>query len=208
MNKAQASDIVGKLSKPSKMPGPSFGTSAFDCQTGSRLRDVAGSVCAKCYARKGMYVFPVVREAHARRMAKLMHALSDADARRQWVSAMVALLDGVEYFRWHDSGDLQSKEHFALIAQVCKATPNTHHWLPTKEPRYVTRSDIPENLVVRVSAPMIDQAPVKAWPNTSTVHASAKPVGRVCPAPKQNGECGTCRNCWAHNVKNVSYHQH
>jgi hypothetical protein len=209
MKKADAQLVVGGLSRTSKMPGPSFGTSAFDCQTGSKLRAVEGSVCAKCYARKGSYVWPAVREAHARRMSKLMTAIKNADARRQWVSAMASLLDGVTYFRWHDSGDLQSAEHYALIVEVCEATPKTRHWLPTKEPRYVDRSKIPVNLVVRVSAPMINQDGPKAWPNVSTVHTDKAPKGaHVCPAPKQDGACGKCRACWTSTVRTVSYHQH
>lgn len=209
MLKGVANTVVGGLSRTSKMPGPSFGTSAFDCQTGSKLRAVEGSVCAKCYARKGQYIWPNVREAHARRMSKLLKAISDPTARAQWVSAMVSLLDGVAHFRWHDSGDLQSAAHFELIRDVVLATPKTRHWLPTKEPRYVDRARVPANLVVRVSAPMIDQLPPKSWPNTSTVHSGKAPKGaHVCPAPKQDGACGKCRACWTSTVATVSYHQH
>lgn len=204
MNKSEANAIVGNLSKTSKMPGPSFGLSAFDCKTGSKLREVKGSVCSKCYARKGMYVFPNVKEAHASRMAKLVTAIENPDARRQWVSAMVSLLSGVEYFRWHDSGDLQSREHFDLICDVARASPATKHWLPTKEPRYASRENLPDNLVVRVSAPMIDGEPVKHWPNTSTVVTGEA----SCHAPDNGGKCGDCRQCWDKNVANVSYHLH
>jgi hypothetical protein len=209
MPKGVAADIVGGLSRTSKMPGPSFGTSAFDCQTGSKLRAVEGSVCASCYARKGQYVWPVVREAHARRMSKLLKAIANPEARVQWVSAMASLLEGVSHFRWHDSGDLQSKDHFALVVDVVRATPKTKHWLPTKEPRYVDRKNIPANLVVRVSAPMVDQAGPKTWPNVSTVHTDRALAGaHVCPAPKQGGACGKCRACWTRTVATVSYHQH
>lgn len=208
MLKHEASAIVGNLSRTSKMPGPSFGTSAFDCQTGSKLREVPGSVCSKCYARKGQYVWPNVREAHARRMSALLRAIDNPDARRQWVSAMVTLLDGVDYFRWHDSGDLQSRAHYELIVDVCKQTPATKHWLPTKEPRYVDRECMPDNLVVRVSAPLIDRPAPGSWPNTSTVHKALKPSGVICAAPSRGGKCGECRACWDRRVKNVSYHQH
>jgi len=209
MLKGVANAVVGGLSRTSKMPGPSFGTSAFDCQTGSKLREVPGSVCSKCYARKGQYLWSTTREAHARRMSALLKAIANPEARAQWVSAMVSLLDGVPHFRWHDSGDLQSKDHFALIVDVVRATPKTRHWLPTKEPRYVDRANIPANLVVRVSAPMIGQAGPKAWPNVSTVHTDTAPAGaHVCPAPSQGGACGKCRACWTRTVKTVSYHQH
>ena len=62
----------------------------------------------------------------------------------------------------------------------------------------------PENLVVRLSAAMIDGAPPEGFPHTSTVVTSCA----SCPAPQQNNECGTCRACWNPEVKNVSYHKH
>jgi len=88
VKKSEAQEIVGGLFAPSKMPGPSYGTSAFDCQTDSLLRNVAGSVCAKCYARKGGYVWSNVKEAHARRLATIITALSDDAARTRWVQAI------------------------------------------------------------------------------------------------------------------------
>lgn len=212
MLKSQAQEIVGGLSKPSKMPGPSYSTSAFDCQTGSKLREVAGSVCASCYARKGNYTWPGVKEAHARRLATIAGALADDKARAQWIEAMATLLQGVEHFRWHDSGDVQSPEHFGLICDVARATPGTQHWLPTKEPRYVKRyaGDVPANLVVRVSAPMVDGPAPQGFANTSTVHKAGAPAAgsHVCPAPTQGGKCGACRACWSRDVANVSYHAH
>jgi hypothetical protein len=212
MLKSEALAIIGGLSKPSKMPGPSYSTSAFDCQTGSKLRDVAGSVCSKCYARKGNYVWPGVKEAHARRLATIVNALADDVARAKWVQAMVTLLAGVPHFRWHDSGDVQSVEHFGLIADVARATPDTMHWLPTKEPRYVKRyaGTIPDNLIVRVSAPMIDGPAPQGFAHTSTVHKAAPALAgsHVCPAPSQGGKCGDCRACWSRDVANVSYAAH
>ena len=57
MNTLEASTIVGGLGKPSKMPGKAYGLPAKECNVGSRLRDVPGSVCETCYALKGRYVF-------------------------------------------------------------------------------------------------------------------------------------------------------
>ena len=89
---------------------------------------------------------------------------------------------------------------FAMYPEV-----RSINWLPTKEPRYVDRGNIPANLVVRVSAPMVDQVGPKAWKNTSTVHTDKAPKGaHVCPAPKQDGACGKCRACWTATVRVVS----
>ena len=51
-----------RLGKTSKMRGYSFGLDARNCITGSKLRKVKGSVCAKCYAMKGNFNFPSVRK--------------------------------------------------------------------------------------------------------------------------------------------------
>ncbi len=198
-----ALEIVGGISRPSKMPGLSIGLPANACKVGAKLRKVSGSVCEKCYTHKGMYSFPVVQQAQARRLKALTDPL--------WVESMIKLITGQDYFRWHDSGDIQNTKHLANIIQVCLATPKTHHWMPTKEKAIITRwkkknGDFPPNLVVRLSAPMIGLAS-KDGGNTSTVHIS-KPFGHACPAPTQGGICGSCRACWDSSVKNVSYAQH
>ena len=191
--------IGGSLSKPSKMPGWSIGLPAKECKTGGKLRDVKGSVCYDCYALKGCYVFKVVQQAQYRRLA----AIKDP----QWVEAMAHLINSKRprVFRWHDSGDVQNLEHLQKIYEVCRLTPTKRHWMPTREAWIKQHlQDKPDNLVIRLSSPMVDQGPVSSWPNTSTVVTS----GANCPAPKQNNECGTCRNCSNPEIKNISYGKH
>ena len=125
MNKKEAKAITGGLSKPSKMPGHAYNLPAWRCKTGVKLQAVAGSVCAGCYAMKGRYRFKNVKDALQRRMDSLDHP--------QWVQAMVVLIDKQPWFRWHDSGDIQSLEHLEKIFEVCRLTPETRHWLPTRE---------------------------------------------------------------------------
>jgi len=200
-----ANALVGGLSAPSKMPCPSFSISAFLCQTGGRLSKLAGSVCAMCYARKGRYVFPNVQDALTRRMSVLARALADSTFRAEFISAMTYLISRNPYFRWHDSGDLQSTDHFRLICDIARATPNTTHWLPTKEPRYVKGVDVPANLIVRVSATHIDKA-APNYPHTSTVVSDKDQA--TCRAFERAGKCGPCRACWDVKVQNVAYYQH
>ena len=202
--------IVGGLSKPSKMPGYSTSTPAQRCATGSKLRNVKGSVCSGCYALKGCYVFPVVKDALEARF----HALKDP----RWTAAFIALLNRkrVEYFRWHDSGDIQSVNHLRNICIVAENTPGTLHWIPTREYRIVQQyvakyGDLPENLILRASAHMIgSEAPGRfkhssmVLPKGTTDHESAS----VCPAPNQGNECGDCRSCWDKNVETVAYRYH
>jgi len=191
--------IGGSLSKPSKMPGWSIGLPAKECKTGGKLQKVPGSVCFDCYALKGCYVFKVVQQAQYRRLK----AIRDP----QWVEAMAHLINSKRprVFRWHDSGDVQDPEHLQKIYEVCRLTPSKRHWMPTREAWIKDHlQDKPDNLVIRFSAPMIDQPAPASWPNTSTVVTS----GASCPAPKQNNECGTCRNCWNPEIKNISYGKH
>ena len=204
MKVSEARAAVGGLSKTSKMPCKSWGISAKACKTGSKLAKVKGTVCHGCYALKGAYVWPVVEKAHAKRL--------DAIFTSGWVDAMVTAINGDEYFRWFDSGDIQSDEHLANIVRVAIATPNTKHWLPTKAYLRVARfmrkhGSFPKNLIVRVSSPNIDQAPIKHYQHTSTVH-TGKPFGRECIAYKQDNECKDCRACWNPRIKNISYKYH
>ena len=124
MLKKEARKITGGLSAPSKMPGPAHNLPAWKCITGVKLQAVPGSVCAGCYAMKGRYRFKNVRAALDRRL----EALSDP----RWVQAMVVLIKDHKFFRWHDSGDIQSVDHLKNIFEVCKQTPDTQHWMPTR----------------------------------------------------------------------------
>jgi Gene product 88 len=214
----EAIAIAGPLGYPSKMPGTAYGISAKACITGAILAAVEGSVCHGCYALKANYLYPSVQQAHEKRLAGIASPL--------WTAAMVTLLTAAHksgrgrngpiargWHRWHDSGDLQSVEHLTKICAVAALTPKIRHWLPTRElgivKAYVKAGGtVPSNLVIRVSATMVDGPGPKAWPTTSGVHNTAKAQGRACPAPKQEGKCGTCRACWNPKVEHVSYHLH
>lgn len=214
MTKKAAKLINGGLSNTSKMACKSYGLPAKECTTGSKLRKIEGSVCSDCYALKGMYFFPVVQAAQYKRLASITSP--------EWVESMVASIGKDLFFRWHDSGDLQSVEHLEKIIEVCNLTPNTRHWLPTKEKRLVSKwlknNTCPDNLIIRLSAPMLNQAIKVSSPDlytpstdlyTSSVHTSdLMAIGFKCNAPNQNGECRDCRACWSKSVLNVSYHKH
>ena len=197
----EANKITGGLTHTSKMPGPSYNTPASRCLTGAKLRAVPGSVCSSCYALKGNYKrFPKVEEALERRFKSLKHP--------DWVYAMATLIRKHKYFRWHDAGDIQSTTHLKNILHVCRLTPDTQHWMPTREASILKDFDvnrIPPNLIIRMSSHMIDQAAVKFWPWTSTVTSGHD---ASCPAPKQGNKCGSCRTCWDRSVSTVSYGKH
>ena len=199
MLKREAKKITGGLSKPSKMPGPAYNLPAWACKTGAKLRKVPGSPCYGCYAFKGRYNFSNVQLALKRRLEALESPL--------WVEAMVTLIKGQEFFRWHDSGDIQSEQHLKNIFEVCKLTPETKHWLPTQEREYLKDPEaVPANLIIRLSGSKIDGPSPKAWPWTSSVVTSSE--ARTCPAPEQGNSCGSCRACWDKSTPNVAYGKH
>lgn len=200
---AVAEMIAGSLGEPSKMPGYAYGISARQCKVGGVLQNVKGSVCSKCYAMKGHYNNKGVQQAHAKRLASIVHP--------QWVDAMTFMIRyrREQYFRWHDSGDIQSLEHLEKIAEVCWQTPDVKHWLPTREQKVVNEylkkhEDFPKNLTVRVSATMIDGDPPTDFNQTSTVVTE----NHTCPSSEQGNSCRSCRKCWDRRVKNVAYRKH
>jgi len=201
----EAKEITGGLSKPSKMPGFSYNLPAYKCITGVKLQAVPGSVCAGCYAMKGRYAFGNTKRAMNRRLASLTHP--------KWGLAMSVQINskfkyGHDFFRWHDSGDLQSLEHLKNIFDVCLATPAVGHWMPTREAKFLKEikiEEIPKNLIIRMSSHMIDQGPVNSWPWTSTVKTDKQ---HSCPSSKQGNKCGSCRQCWDKNIPNISYGKH
>ena len=199
-----------KLSNTSKMPCHSYSLPAQACKTGSKLAKVPGSVCHGCYALKGFYRMNTVQ---APRQANLETLPEEGNAMAwiAWVADMSDKIESVEksgYFRWHDSGDIQGKMHFAAIVLIANLLPNIKFWLPTKEKAIVSEYiacgyDIPKNLTVRVSSAMVDQQPIARFENTCTVHQKEPPYGIECPAYKQGGKCGECRACWDKSIANI-----
>jgi hypothetical protein len=199
MLKKEARQITGGLSKPSKMPGPAFNLPAAACITGAKLVKIPGSVCSGCYALKGRYRFPNVQAALTRRLEGLTHP--------KWIPAMVVLIDQEPHFRWHDSGDLQSVQHLKNIFEVCKLTPGTAHWLPTREARFISLMDpdtVPKNLIIRLSGHKINKPAAAFWRWTSTVVTA----GKSCPAKEQGNQCLDCRACWDRSTPNIAYGLH
>ena len=196
MKKKEASKITGGLSAPGKMPEGSYNLPASACQTGAKLREIPGTPCYKCYAFKGRYNFPNVKDALQRRLESLPHP--------QWSEGLSVLVKGKKHFRWHDSGDLQGVWHLKKIFEVCNNTPGTMHWLPTQERRYLPLGSYPKNLVIRLSNAKNNTAPGNAWTHWSTVVDE----GGDCPASKQGNQCKSCRRCWDPKVKHVKYPKH
>jgi hypothetical protein len=208
MTNREAVAITGGLSYPSKMPCLGYSIPASKCKVGRKLAKQNGSVCSKCYAKKGNYMYPRPRQAMTKRFNFLGHA--------RWVDAMVFLINstGNPFFRWHDSGDIQSLFHLCRIVAVACLCPKVKFWLPTREygmiREYVnTFGAFPKNLVVRLSAYMIDGPPPSGLAEQLGVQTSTvQTFNYNCPASKQGNKCGFCRKCWNKQAVNVAYKKH
>ena len=206
MKVKEAKKITEGFTRTSKMPGLSYSLPAWECKTGSKLRKVKGSVCSMCYALKGNYTrYPAIKAAQYRRLEAMKNPA--------WVDAMITVIKRQKYFRWHDAGDVQDLQHLNKIFTIAKATPATNHWMPTREAWIKDHLDrCPKNLVIRFSPPMIDMKAPDSWPNSSSVISKDQKwfgaTSVLCPAPKQDGKCGDCRQCWNPEIKNVSYWKH
>jgi len=206
---ATALEIVGGLSNPSKMPCHSWSTPAKYCKTGKKLALVSGSICSSCYANKGFYRMPNVKNCLEKRFQSLSHP--------EGTSAMTLAISGSEgsgFFRWHDSGDIQSVEHLEKIVQVAKNLPAIQFWIPTREYSFVSdylkkHGAFPSNLTVRLSALMVDgQPPVGMAKRLGLTTSGVSTAGFNCPANSQGNKCLSCRACWDKNVNNINYKKH
>jgi hypothetical protein len=185
------------------MDCPAWGISAEKCHVGARLRGIENSTCAGCYALKGTFM--------AKNVVRKLRAAYEGLFDPRWTPAMIAQIHwhAKERFRWFHSGDIQSIAHLRNIIRVCLETPDVLHWLPTRESETVLacRDEIPKNLRVRLSGPMVDGPAPKGWPYTSTVVSESKRA--TCPTSKNGGNCADhgCTNCWSSRA-NIAYQRH
>ena len=225
---AQRSGRIGNTN--TAMPGTSFATDAFACGVDSKLAKIAGSVCDKCYARRLQSYRTNLQVGWTRNLRVALERIAtDPEGWAQDMAAQInayASLSQEPYHRWFDSGDLASAAMLGAIVRVCELSPTVHHWLPTRELALVRAyiragGSIPANLVIRASAPMIDDAPLKGWTHTSTVHSKRelgaaeyrcpkldKGRGNKCDGTGEGTDHPPCRACWNRNVPTVSYKKH
>jgi hypothetical protein len=210
MKKSVANRMVGRLGQTNKMPCKNFGLSPSKCRRGNVLRNREGTVCSNCYAYKGNYHLNATMEAHQRRYTNL--------DRPFWPGLMAEAIGNDPYFRWFDSGDVQSLRMLDQIMEICKRTPKTRHWLPTRETgilrKYLAAGEIiPANLTIRISLDLIDgdvtQRPIEGLPVSVVSKISRREPGVYnCPSD-ESGELGCnkhhCRACWDPAVEVVNY---
>lgn len=223
----KAAEVAGRIgTRNSAMPGTSFATPTGECHVGGKLSGIKGSVCHDCYAKKTEKMYPSVRQGRAYNHASTIALIATDDGMERWARFMAFQIKwhakrlGELYHRWFDAGDLASVRMLQAIVRVCELTPEVRHWLPTREARMVAQwrregGTEPDNLVIRISATMIGDRPVRHASHTSTVHRKgafdAAVHGHDCPKANHThatNACEGCRNCWDKAIDNVSYQYH
>lgn len=210
MNYGNALQLIGGLSKPSKMPWWSWSISAERCITGAKLAQNEGTVCSGCYALKGNYIWDNVKSAQERRL----RGMESPDFVEAFALVLTQLHsktrkrrdDGrtENRFRWLDAGDLQSVEMLEKINKIAALTPQIDHWLPTREVGIVNTfleqgNEFAPNLVVRISATLVGELPKKRFAGlpVATVGCEEAPEAHNCRAlVEQGNRCLDCDRCW------------
>lgn len=219
----EALEVIGDFSMATKLPCATYSIPAQFCRTGSKLRQIEGSICSKCYACDNDGVSNTCWYTTPRVMGPMTHRLLQVLFHPKWTAAMIFLFKNYKwpFFRWHDSGDIQNKEHFENLCKIADACPDTIFWLPTQEWQiiidywhkhgHVPLKKLHPNLVIRLSARLENEEPPYFIANKIGVAASSvsNDVKAVnCPASEHGNTCGDCRKCWKQNIVGVTYHLH
>jgi len=198
-----------KISKVGKLNSRSWSLEALETCPASKGSDgELVPACKGCYAVGGNYRFKNVKEARS-------HNKKDWQ-RSEWVADMIEELDSDRYFRWFDSGDMYSLGLAEKIYEICKATPWTRHWIPTRMYKFkkfrdvIDRLNALDNVVVRLSSDGINGEIIEDAQYSSTIipFIDSVTVATICNAPLQDGKCKKCRLCWDKSTKVIAYAGH
>ena len=91
------------------------------------------------------------------------------------------------------------------FTKSAELTPGKRHWLPTREAwikKYL--KDKPDNLVIRFSAPMVNQRAPESWPNSSEVVTA----GATCPQLNKTTNAETAGHAGTATIKTIKYGKH
>ena len=192
-----------KISKTSKMQIKGKKVGSWSLPAGSSCPGAKGAeVCNGCYAKKGMYRFPVVKN---------VREYNQKDYHKDdWVDRMVKEVVKFDYFRWFDSGDIETIELATKIHSVIIKTPNVKHWLPTRSDKvgsispFITKIMGRNNVSVRKSADNtgVDKPErggvISFVIKKDAIEAAHKKGIFVCPVGMYADQksCDTCTACY------------
>lgn len=167
-------------------------------------------VCQGCYALGGNYRFPNVK-------APRIENGTDWE-RDEWEDEMVTRLQGEEYFRWFDSGDMKTARLGWKMLNVMRRTPHTRHWVATRmgkfpkfQPIIAAMMSLP-NVMVRFSSDDLNTYEVGTHSCVVLTEGVELQGVTVCSAYKKDedkvAKCHGCRACWDKDIKVIGYKAH
>ena len=194
---------LARLSSAAKMPCPSWGLPARRTCPGAIIDGTLTDRCRTCYAGQGRFTRSNVKQFLATNMTDWQTP--------DWTTRMIAAIAHLPFFRWFHSGDGYKRALWDKIYEICKATPNTRHWIPTSVHETgafddeLARLETLPNVRLRRSSPDHDTFEPH---HGSMVYTTQKPPQGVtpCMATKDHG-CGDCRACWG-NEAVIGYRHH
>lgn len=219
-----AKEICGTVSTSnSKLNCGSWSLPTSKCKVGSKLKNNPKSVCSKCYASRMEKFRSKTEKSYSDNYDKYI-----LSPKKNWIDCMLYLIDNsckklkTSYFRWFVGGDLQDSDMLFRIIEIANNRPKINFWMPTKESNLIMRNyiNIPQNLCIRISAPLINPNSIKIYPsniNTCTTYdkKSLYIYGFECPSTQRDkikrkeSTCKACNfKCWDKSVNNITYLLH
>jgi protein gp88 len=200
---------IALLSRPEKMPGPSWALPAGPACPFAVYGP--GAICGHCLASTGRYLDRVHQRAMHARFDWTRECMRTPAGVDEFVDVMVGAIDatGKLWMRVHDSGDLFSPTYTRAWIRICSALAWVRFWFPTRSWQAPWVSVIVElaslpNVSVRPSALHFGGAP----PHVDGLAAGTTVLdtGYSCPAVRNENHCRDCRRCWVQRSQPVSYH--
>ena len=167
-----------------------------------------------CYATKGNFTFPKVKESHTHNLACFIH---DSN---QYFNDIIEFLNGLvsyRFFRWHSSGDIVNKDYLMGMIRVAKKCKTVKFLCFTKKFEIINDflnegGKIPNNLKIVFSAwdksflvPNPHNLPVTYVDfNDTSLNPEIPELAIPC-----TGKCPECLACWSlKKGQSVVFHQH
>lgn len=165
---------------------------------------------AKCYARKGNYRFPSVKNA----LAENLNAYrEDPEYFFDYIALHSRL---VCFFRWFHAGDIVDDSFLEGMVKVAKKNPNTRYLAFTKKFDIVNRyldsgRKLPQNLKIVFSGWGASFKVLNPYNfPTAFVRFEEGDNSHIPPkAFKCSGDCSNCQMCWLlKKGQSVEFHEH
>lgn len=167
-----------------------------------------------CYARKGNFTFPNVKESHIQNLACF---INDS---KKYFDDIIKYLNGLvsyRYFRYHSSGDIVNEEYFEGMIRVAKKCKTVKFLCFTKKFELINNylangGKIPNNLHIVFSAWDKDFKVDNPY-NLPMTYVDFKDKDKNPEIPELAipciGKCYECQSCWSlKKGQSVVFHQH